>query len=128
MTGKKILILEDDEIVSEITAEILSLEGYEVTCSANGEETVTLYEAALLSGNPFDVVFMDLNIMDGMGGCDTMKELLKLNPNLKGIVSSGFHDDPVMTHYAEYGFTTAISKPYTSKELIKKVERTLKSD
>jgi DNA-binding NtrC family response regulator len=128
MTGKKILILEDDDIVSEITAEILSLEGYEVTCSSNGEETLTIYKTALLSGNPFDVVFMDLNIKDGMGGCDTMKELLKLNPNLKGIVSSGFHDDPVMTHYSQYGFITSISKPYTSKELIEAVERTLKSD
>jgi two-component system, cell cycle sensor histidine kinase and response regulator CckA len=128
MTGKKILILEDDDIVKEITSEILSLEGYEVTCSANGEETLTLYGAALLSGNPFDVVFMDLNIKDGMGGCDTMKELLKLNPNIKGIVSSGFHDDPVMSHHAEYGFTSSISKPYTSKELIETVEATLKSN
>jgi CheY-like chemotaxis protein len=128
MTGKKILILEDDDIVSEITAEILSLEGYEVTCSATGEETLKLYEAALLSGNSFDVVFLDLNIEDGMGGFNTMKELLKLNHNLKGIVSSGFHDDPVMTDYAEYGFTDAISKPYTSKELIETIKRALKSD
>jgi len=128
MAGEKILILEDDDIVSEITAEILSLEGYEITCSSNGEETLKLYEASILSGNPFDVVFLDLNIKDGMGGCETMKKLLKLDPNLKGIVSSGFFDDPVMTNFVEYGFIDAISKPYTSKELIETVERALKSD
>ncbi len=128
MTPKRILLLEDDDIVSEITAEILSLEGYEVICSSNGEEALKLYEVALLSGKPFDLVLLDLNIKDGMGGCDTMKEFQKLTPNLKGIVSSGFSDDPVMTSYIEFGFSASISKPYTSKELIETVEGVLKSD
>ncbi|MFO8084009.1 MAG: response regulator [Desulfobacterales bacterium] len=128
MARKKILILEDDDIVAEIASEILSIEDYEVVCTASGEEALRSYKKALISHKPFHVVLLDLTIKDGMGGYDTMQELTKINPRIKGIVTSGFFDDPIMSRYDKHGFSAALCKPYTTKELVETVEKLLKAD
>lgn len=125
MPAKKILVLEDDVVVADIASEILSLEGYEVVCVENGEDALNYFQIAFLSDRPFDAVLIDLTIKDGMGGCETMQKLIALNPNVKGVLTSGFVDDPMMRHYDEYGFAAAIGKPYTTKELVETIERTL---
>jgi CheY-like chemotaxis protein len=125
MPAKKILVLEDDVVIADIASEILSLEGYEVVCVENGEDALNYFQTAFLSDRPFDLVLIDLTIKDGMGGYETMQKLMALNPNVKGVVTSGFSDDPIMKHYDEYGFVAAIGKPYTTKELVETIERTL---
>lgn len=128
MTIKKILVLEDDEIVAEIVTEILSIEGYDVDCSESGEKAFALYENAFLSGRPYDAVLLDLTIKEGMGGHATMQKLIELDSNVKGIVTSGFVNDPIIKYYSNYGFKAAICKPYMSRELLETIEKTLQSD
>jgi hypothetical protein len=41
-----------------------------------------------------------------------MKEILKLDPTARGIVSSGYSSDPVMANYREHGFRGSVPKPY----------------
>jgi DNA-binding NarL/FixJ family response regulator len=57
-----------------------------------------------------------------MGGEATIRELLKLDPGVKAIISSGYIDDPVMANYSEYGFSGMVAKPYTLEELRKAVQ------
>ncbi len=52
-----------------------------------------------------------------MGGKDTVKILLEIDPQVKAIVSSGYSNDPVMTNYRAYGFIGALAKPYNKKDL-----------
>ena len=66
--------------------------------------------------------FLYLTIPGGMGGEATIRELLKLDPGVKAIISSGYIDDPVMADYSEYGFSGMITKPYTIAELRKAVQ------
>jgi two-component system, cell cycle sensor histidine kinase and response regulator CckA len=82
-----------------------------------GNEAISLYEQALKSGRPFDAVIMDLTIPGGMGGKDAVIKLLKIDPGVKAIVSSGYSDDPIMARYKDYGFCGVVSKPYTLKSL-----------
>jgi len=42
---------------------------------------------------------------------------LKLDPDAKVIVASGYSNDPVMANYREYGFIAALAKPFDLKEL-----------
>jgi DNA-binding NarL/FixJ family response regulator len=74
------------------------------------------------SGNPFSVAILDLTIPGGMGGEVTVKKLLKIDPGVKAIISSGYIDDPVMADYSEYGFSGVVAKPYTLAELGKAVQ------
>jgi len=54
------------------------------------------------SGQFFDAVILDLTVKGGMGGKDTVKELLKTDPQVKAIVSSGYSSDPVMTEFLNH--------------------------
>ncbi len=63
-------------------------------------------------GRPRDLVIMDLTGPGGMGGAAAMQEILKLDPQARGIVSSGYASDPVMAHYRAHGFRGSVPKPY----------------
>jgi len=54
-----------------------------------------------------------------MGGQETIQELLKIDPNVKAIVSSGYSNAPVMSNYKQYGFKGIIPKPYSQDEVTK---------
>ena len=61
-------------------------------------ETIERYKNCMDSGERFDAVVLDLTIKGGMGGDLVIKELIKIDPNVKAIVSSGYFNDPVLTH------------------------------
>ncbi len=113
----RILVMDDEEIIREIAREILNHLGYEIEVCGDGECALERYREALEAGRPFDAVIMDLTIKGGMGGKETMKALLALDPEVKGIVSSGYNNDPILAHFRQYGFCGMVSKPYTVREL-----------
>jgi len=113
----KILVMDDDESIREVTFENLTELGYEVSMAVDGEEAIRLYKAAQDSGSPFEAVILDLTIHGGMGGKDAIKGLIKIDPKVNAIVSSGYSNDPVMARYEEFGFKGFIAKPYKIKDL-----------
>jgi CheY-like chemotaxis protein len=60
-----------------------------------------------------------------MGGKEAMRELLKLDPNVCAIVSSGYSNDPVMANYRDHGFRAMIAKPYTIEEIARVLHEVL---
>ena len=113
----KILLMDDEEDVLEVTGEMLSALGYDVSLARDGKEAIEIYVNALKKGRSFDLVIMDLTVPGGMGGKDTIKKLLKKDPNAKAIVYSGYSNDPVMANYKDYGFKGVMKKPFLIKEL-----------
>ena len=60
---------------------------------------------------------MDLTIPGGMGGLEAIKHLLKIDPNIVAIVSSGYSMDEAMANYRDFGFKGIITKPYKIEDL-----------
>ena len=58
-----------------------------------------------------------MTIPGGMGGKETIKKLIAVDPQVKAIVASGYTHDPVMSEYKQYGFSGAVPKPFTIEEL-----------
>jgi len=117
LAGKKVLFMDDDAIISmSVTRELKDLE-YEVEYARNGTEAIKLYKESIDSRNPFDAVILDLTIPGGMGGMETIRKLLTIDPDVKAIVASGYSNDPVMSNFKEYGFKDAVAKPYGIEEL-----------
>lgn len=53
--------------------------------------------------------------------------MLKLNPDVKAIVSSGYSSDPIMSRYAEYGFKDVLKKPYALEQLSAVLKKVLEN-
>ena len=121
-----ILILEDDSLIRQLLVANLDREGYEVTETEDGVDTVARYIERYQSGNPYDLVIMDLSVPKGMGGTRAIKEILNIDPKVKAIVSSGYSDDPAMANPESFGFSGVLPKPYQPNELISLVRGILK--
>ncbi len=115
-TGR-VLIMDDDEMLLAAACEQLKRLGYSFESAGNGEETVELYGASIKEKRKFDVVILDLTVVGGMGGLPTIRNLLEIDPDVKGIVSSGYSDDPVLDEPGKFGFSGKIAKPYLKSEL-----------
>ncbi len=112
-----VLIMDDDKDVREVAGMMLTELGYTVVFALDGQEAVRLYQEAMTGRNPFDYVILDLTIPGGMGGEETIKELRKIDPEVKAIVSSGYSSSPVMANFREHGFSAVAVKPYNIVEL-----------
>ena len=120
----KVLLMEDEESVRQTANEMLTFLGYDVALASDGTEALGLYKKAFLSDHPFDVVITDLTVRGGMGGKMTVSELIKVNPDVKAIVSSGYSSD-ALSDYKKYGFYDVIAKPYRLQELGKVLSRVI---
>ncbi|MDM8550966.1 PAS domain-containing protein [Desulfobacterales bacterium HSG2] len=116
----KILVMDDEGPILKMVGRILSEMGYEPYYAEDGKQTLEIYQSALETENPFDMVILDLTIPGGMGGQETLKRLLQMDPDVKAIVSSGYSNDPVMSDYKDHGFCGVIPKPY-SQDLVAEV-------
>jgi len=125
-SGKgNILIMDDEKIILEVAGEILVHLGYKVVLCSEGSEAIAKFKVAGKTGEPFDAVLLDLTIPGGMGGKETMKHLLEIDPDARGIVSSGYSNDPILSHYGEYGFCGVVLKPYNMGEIGRTMQEVL---
>ncbi|MDA8429630.1 MAG: PAS domain S-box protein [Geobacteraceae bacterium] len=124
-TGGTILVMDDEELILEMAADMLAYLGYGAMPCRHGSEALTLYTAAMAAGTPFSAVILDLTIPGGMGGKETAQRILAIDPGACLIVSSGYSNDPIMASYRSYGFSAALAKPYNLQELGEKLSSAL---
>ncbi len=111
------LVMDDEEIVRHVAAELLGELGHDVECTEHGAAAIDAYRKAKECGRPFDVVSLDLTIRGGMGGLETLRSLREIDQDVKAIVSSGYSDDGSFASYREQGFRAFLKKPYDLTDL-----------
>ena len=121
----RILIMDDEEMIRDVTSKILEEIGYQVDAAEDGAETIEKYKKSIGTDDAFDAVIMDLTIPGGMGGKETIVKLHEIDPQVKAIVSSGYSGDPIMANYQDFGFSGVICKPYKFEEIGKVLHRVL---
>ena len=90
-----------------------------------GREALKEYKNSLRAKDKYDLVIMDLTIPGGMGGKELIKEIKKIDPEVKAIVASGYSNDPIMSNYKKYGFSGKLLKPFQTENLEKEILRVL---
>jgi two-component system, cell cycle sensor histidine kinase and response regulator CckA len=115
--SRRLLFMDDDANIREVFKEMMSYLEYEAECAKDGEEAVELFRKAKESGRAFDAVILNLTVKDGMGGDETIERILKIDPEAKAVISSGYVDAPIVKNYQKYGFVDAIVKPYRMAQL-----------
>ena len=114
----RVLVMDDEEMIGILVENMLASCGYTAVSVGNGEQALALYKEAMDSSHAFDVVIMDLTIPGGLGGKETIDQLLALDPNATAVVSSGYSNDPVMANYNDYGFKGCLTKPFLKNDLV----------
>ncbi|MCK5099045.1 MAG: response regulator, partial [Desulfobacteraceae bacterium] len=101
----KILLMDDEESIRMFMTQMLNRLGYGVETCIEGKEAVGIYKKAMESKEPFDLAILDLTNQFGMGGQETMRKLLEIDPDTQGIIITGYSNDPVVANYKAYGFS-----------------------
>ena len=123
MRRKRVLIMDDELLIRRSASILLGKLGYRVEMAETGEEAIAMYREAMDTPDAIDLVLMDLTIPGGMGGEEAITELQKLDPEVKGIVFSGYSNDRVMANHQSYGFCDAVQKPFQPDELANLIEK-----
>jgi two-component system cell cycle sensor histidine kinase/response regulator CckA len=118
-----ILFVDDEEIVANVSKEILEELGYSVITARNGSDAVKIYRSRK---DEIDLVILDM-IMPEMGGGETFDNLKLINPQVKVILSSGYSIDGQAMEIMERGCHGFIQKPFSIKSLSNKVREVLDS-
>ena len=104
--------MDDEDMVGEIACQMLEFLGFEAFWVANGTAAIQEYKKQKDAGQTYSAVIMDLTVPHGMGGRETIVEILAIDSAAKVFVSSGYAHDPIMVNYQDYGFSGAIAKPF----------------
>jgi len=127
MFGKgKVLLMDDEQIILDVTGEILTFLKYDVMTAKDGQAAVDLYKKEKAAGSPFDMVILDLSVPNGLGGKETIELLRTVDPDVKAVVSSGYTNDPVVQDFSRYGFSERLTKPYNIQEMRNLLENVIK--
>ena len=120
--GKEtILLVEDEELVRNLSKEILENRGYTVIEAGNGAEALEICENEKYR---FDLLMTDV-VMPQMGGRELAWKLAEKNPKLKILFTSGYTDDAMVRQGINPANTNFLQKPFTFEELAHKVRELL---
>ena len=111
------LVLDDEEFVREVTAEMLQNLGFVVDEAEEGGRALRMIKAAAEKADPYSLIIADLTIPSGRGGKEIIDEVRIVDPDVVVVVSTGYSDDPVLNHPHNYGFSAGLHKPFTTEEL-----------
>jgi PAS domain S-box-containing protein len=120
--GKEtILLVDDEQDILDVSREILEEYGYTTLTAVDGEKALEIFKK---KKDQIDLVVLDIN-MPAMSGHTCMKELLKMNPDIKIIIASGYLIKDQLRESLEAGATEFIVKPFQLDDMLNTVRKIL---
>ncbi len=120
--SERILVVEDNEDLLEVTSAMLTTFGYQVFCARNGAEAIQIVE----SGQEFDLLFSDIVMPNGMSGVELARELKRRNEGVKILLTSG-HAGNVLERHQAAGEFPIIDKPFRLSDLVRRLQSILRA-
>jgi PAS domain S-box-containing protein len=110
--GEKILIIDDQESQRDISCKVLETFGYRTKAVSSGEKAIEF-----LKKNTVDLILLDMIMDPGINGRETYERIIKLHPNQKAIIVSGFAETDDVKETLKLGAGQFIKKPLTLKKI-----------
>ncbi len=115
-----VLVVDDEETVRNVATRLLDFLGFQTVTATNGSEAVDLFPTL----GALRFVFLDLT-MPHMDGQQTLRELRKLQPDLRVLIMSGYSAQDVAARFANDPFVDFIQKPFNLTQTREKIRRLL---
>jgi two-component system, chemotaxis family, chemotaxis protein CheY len=123
--AKRILVIDDEDMIRQLVKEMLEVEGYIVTTAANGKEGLQLYQRELP-----DLIITDI-FMPEMEGLETIRTLQRDSSKVKIIAISGGGERGMisfLSHAKRFGALRTLQKPFSRQDLLTSVGEVLGED
>jgi signal transduction histidine kinase len=118
--SERVLVVDDNEDLLNVTSAMLSTFGYQVSCASNGAEALR----TLQSDQPFELLFSDIVMPNGMNGIELAREAKRLRKDIKILLTSGYAEGVLQRNKA-VGEFSIIDKPFSLADLARRVRSTL---
>jgi len=120
--GKEtILLVDDEDIVIDVSQKVLEALGYRALLARNGHEALEVYKK---HKDAIDMVVLDM-IMPDMGGGAIYDRLKEINPHIKCLLASGYSINGQANEILKRGCNDFIQKPFTMEQLSQKIREVL---
>jgi two-component system cell cycle sensor histidine kinase/response regulator CckA len=124
LTGTEtIMVVEDDELVRELVLVLLQRQGYKVLDVAQADQALAMCESY---SSRIDLILTDLLMPGEMDGRDLAEQVLKIHPEIRVLLMSGYTTDAMVVSGEKEG-VPFLQKPFTQQELAGKVREVLNS-
>jgi CheY-like chemotaxis protein len=114
-----VLLVDDEESILNMGRRILEKGGFRVTTARDGAEALEVFK---LHQDEVRVVVLDLT-MPNLDGEACFRELRRLDPNVKVIMTSGYDEQDIISRFGGKGLGGFMQKPYTSADLLPKLRQ-----
>lgn len=119
--NETILVVDDEEMIRRLMTQTLQKAGYKVITADNGEQALEIYKD---QGSEIDLVILDI-IMPGIGGYETLKELKRIDPDIRVIISSGYSPKSPEGDTSDSAASGFIKKPFNNAAILDTLRKVL---
>jgi PAS domain S-box-containing protein len=116
-----LLVVDDEEPILDFALQVLAKFGYTVLTASSGEEALDVYSG---KRDEIDLVITDIG-MPGMGGHRCLQELIRINPDVKVIIASGYSINGQIKKSLDQGAAGYVGKPYKLSDLLDTIRAVL---
>jgi PAS domain S-box-containing protein len=116
-----ILVIDDEDVVRQVCVAMVEALGFKAVEARDGEEAVRIFQDR---GNEIDLILIDLT-MPRMDGVATSRELRRIRPDVRIVLSSGFNEQDVNKRFAEQKLSGFVQKPYSIHSLEEVLKRAM---
>lgn len=110
--GESVLVVDDEKKQCKLVTDMLTKLNYSVSSVENGEKAIEY-----MYSNAPDLVILDMLMEPGIDGCETFEQILKIHPEQKAIIASGFSENDRVKKAQSLGAGAYIKKPYTIEKI-----------
>ncbi|MEE8398736.1 MAG: response regulator, partial [Desulfobacterales bacterium] len=121
MGQETILLIDDEEMILDVSGELIQKLGYDVMTAQSGEQAISTYED---NTDKIALVILDM-IMPTMGGGEIFERLKGINPDVKVLLTSGYALDGQVSLILERGCNGFIQKPFKPTKLSQEIRQIL---
>ena len=116
-----ILLVDDDDRIRNLGRELIEMGGYQVMTARSGEEALEIYAE---HGKKISLIILDL-IMPGIGGNRCLQELLRVDPDVRVLLASGYSENGITVGENRTSARGFLRKPYDAKDILVAIRRVL---